>query len=83
MVNQGVWANGIYESVECNDPNVFYTLLGQHFIRRNVAEIVHAFSDLVLVVKYPLDMLRVTAQVILLALHLCFEEYSSILTFEL
>ena len=67
MVNQGVWANGVYESVECNDPNVFYTLLGQHFIRRDVAEIVHAFSDLVMVVKYPLDMLRVTAQVIFLS----------------
>ena len=63
MVNQGVWRAGIYDSEECNDPNVFYTLLGQHFYRRNVAEIIHAFSDLTLVVKHPLDLLRATAQV--------------------
>ena len=63
MVNQGVWRAGIYDSEECNDPNVFYTLLGQHFHRRDVAEIIHAFSELTLVVKYPLDLLRATAQV--------------------
>ena len=63
MVNAGVWRNGIYDSIECDDPNVFYTLLGQHFKRRTVAEAIHAFSQLALVVKYPLDLLRVTAQV--------------------
>ena len=63
LVNQGVWNGGIYDSVECNDPNVFHTLLGQHFVRRGVAEIIFAFSDLALVVDYPLDMLRATAQV--------------------
>ena len=63
LVNQGIWVNGIYDSVECNDPNVFYTLLGQHFHRRGVAEIIHAFYDLVMTVKHPLDLLRALAQV--------------------
>ena len=61
-----MWVGGIYDSVECNDPNVFHTLLGQHFHRRGVAEIIHAFSDLALQVDYPLDMLRATAQVCLI-----------------
>ena len=63
MVNNGIWRKGIYDSVECDDPNVFYTLLGQHFHRRDVATTIHAFSAVTLVVKYPLDLLRATAQV--------------------
>ena len=63
MVNQGVWRNGIYDSVECDDPDVFYTLLSQHFRRRDVATTIHSFSTLVMTVKHPLDLLRATAQV--------------------
>ena len=63
MVNGGIWQNGIYDSVECDDPDVFYSLLGQHFHRRSVSVTIHAFSKLALVVKRPLDLLRATAQV--------------------
>ena len=62
MANAGAWRNGVYETIECDDPDVFYTLLGKHFRKRNVVATINAFTDLTLVVKYPLDMLRATAQ---------------------
>ena len=63
MVNGGVWSRGTFSSVECDDPNIFYTMLGSHFAKQSVEEVVNSFTDLVKVVKYPIDLLRVIAQV--------------------
>ena len=63
MVSGGMWHQGVYSSVECDDPNIFYSMLGSHFPKHSPEEAVAAFSDLVQVVKYPIDLLRVIAQV--------------------
>ena len=63
MITNGVWHRGTYSSVECDDPNIFYTMLGGNFVKQSVEEVVANFTDLVKVVKYPIDLLRVIAQV--------------------
>ena len=63
MINGGMWHRGTYSSVECDDPNIFYTMLGNHTPKYSPEEVVANFTDLVKVVKYPIDLLRVIAQV--------------------
>ena len=63
MVSGGVWHRGTFSSVECDDPNIFYTMLGGHFAKQSVEDVVSNFTELVRIVKYPIDLLRVIAQV--------------------
>ena len=62
MVNRCSWEHGIYAPLECHDINVFYTLLGSDFPKRSPSETVGDFTDLILAVRYPLDLLRVISE---------------------
>ena len=63
MVDSARWTNGVYEAVENEDPNVFHLLVDKSFGKKNVEDTISTFETMVLHVKYPLDLLRVTSKV--------------------
>ena len=59
----GQWRGGRYDSVECDNPDLFYRYIPDYFQRLPVAEAIEQFGSMVQVTKYPLSLLRAVALV--------------------
>ena len=63
MADSAKWSKGVYMAVENEDPNAFHLLVDKSFGKKDVPETIAVFESMVLHVKYPLDLLRVTSKV--------------------
>ena len=65
MADSAEWRGGMYVPVENEDADMFHLLVGKTFVKRDTQFVVDNFSQMVLTVKNPLNLLRVIAKVII------------------
>ena len=63
MADSGVWKDGKYRPVENEDADSFHLLVSKTFTRVDVANTMENFTQMVLTVGDPMNLLRVVSQV--------------------
>ena len=63
MADSAEWRSGMYMPVENEDADMFHLLVSKTFTKRDVQFVIDNFTDMVLTVKNPLNLLRVIAKV--------------------